>query len=259
MGTFEAYQRRAISLDGVSGAAALAEAAGDLRELEAEVSSGGMTAAERRSLTFTLSSVMINLASDAGSIEGRTAWRGYSETRGMALCNLGNHLDGSGRWAEAYTAYADALEADPTNGNAAGNIAEPLRRRLGRRVDRRGHLAAVYDKYVAMAKSLRQRTVEVADAAAAAADRWDALELTGSGATCGMTATSSTPANAGSSGTGSPWRRLPRAPAQTRGSGTPRPCPVSCRRLVSGSRASSAPSPVGASHLCCLPVAMLGR
>ena len=50
--------------------------------------------------------------------------------------------------------------------------------RLGRRVDQRGHLAAVYDKYVAVARSLRQRTVEVAGAAAA--DRWDALELTGS-------------------------------------------------------------------------------
>lgn len=85
----------------------------------------------------------------------------------MALCNLGNLLDDSGRWVEAYTAYADALEADPTNGNAAGNIAEFLRRRLGRQVDQRGHLAAVYDKYVAMAQSLRQRTVEVAGAAAA--------------------------------------------------------------------------------------------
>ena len=69
MGAFEAYQRRAISLDGGSGPAALAAAVGGLRELEAEVASAGMTAAERRSLTFTLSSVMINLASDAGSVE----------------------------------------------------------------------------------------------------------------------------------------------------------------------------------------------
>ena len=253
MGVFETYQRRAISLHGVSGPAALAAAIGDLRELEAEVSSADMTAAERRSLTFTLSSVMINLASDAGSMEDLRAGVAWAtrllhddeapatlvaqaeynranglagifaaeeassrepgaadsaspayrlahldglreprmlyrrvgadrlappETRGMALCNLGNLLDDSGRWVEAYTAYADALEADPTNGNAAGNIAELLRRRLGRRVDQRGHLAAVYDKYVAMAQSLRQRTVEVAGAAAA--DRWDALEPTGS-------------------------------------------------------------------------------
>ena len=253
MGVFEAYQRRAISLHGGSGPVALAAAVGNLRELEAEVSSGSMTAAERRSLTFTLSSVMINLASDAGSAEDlRTgvAWAtrllhdgevpaalaaqaeynranglagifaaedadshepgavdsaspayqlahldGLREprmlyrrvgadllappqTRGMALCNLGNLLDDSGRWVEAYTAYADALEADPTNGNAAGNIAELLRRRLGRQVDQRGHLAAVYDKYVAMAQSLRHRTVDIAGAAAA--DRWDALEPTGS-------------------------------------------------------------------------------
>jgi hypothetical protein len=99
-------------------------------------------------------------------------------TRGAALCNLGNLLDESGRWVEAYTAYADALQADPTNGNAAGNIAELLRRRLARRVDQRGHLAAVYDKYVVLAQSLRERTIELAGVAAA--DRWDALELTGS-------------------------------------------------------------------------------
>jgi len=98
--------------------------------------------------------------------------------RGRALCNLGNVLDESGRWAEAYSAYSDALLADPTNGNAAGNIAELLRRRLGRRVDQRGHLAAVYDHYVAMAQSLRERTIELAGVAAA--DRWDALEPTGS-------------------------------------------------------------------------------
>ena len=53
-----------------------------------------------------------------------------------------------------------------------------LRRRLGRRVDQRGHLAAVYDHYVAMAQSLRERTIELAGTAAAG--RWDALEPTGS-------------------------------------------------------------------------------
>ena len=253
VGAFETYQRRAISLHGVTRPAALAAAIGDLRELEAEVSSADMTAAECRSLTFTLSSVMINLASDAGSVEDLRAGVAWAtrllhggeapatlvaqaeynranglagifaaeeassrepgaadsaspayrlahldglreprmlyrrvgadllappETRGMALCNLGNLLDDSGRWVEAHTAYADALDADPTNGNAAGNIAELLRRRLGRQVDQRGHLAAVYDKYVAIAQSLRQRTVEVAGTAAA--DRWDALEPTGS-------------------------------------------------------------------------------
>ena len=99
-------------------------------------------------------------------------------TRGRALCNLGNLLDESGRWVEAYSAYSDALRADPANGNAAGNIAELLRRRLGRRVDQRGHLAAVYDHYVGLAQALREQTIEIAGLGAA--DRWDALELTGS-------------------------------------------------------------------------------
>jgi tetratricopeptide (TPR) repeat protein len=231
------------------------EAAGgcELRALEVEVSSANLAVGERWSLTFTLSAVMINLASDARSVEdlrlgvewatrlmgddgvpavlvlqaeynranglvaifeaeearsqdpdtaasASPAYRlahlgGLREprmlyrrvgaaplapaaTRGTALCNLGNILDESGRWVEAYTAYADALQADPTNGNAAGNIAELLRRRLGRQADQRGHLAAVYDKYVVLARSLRERTVELAGTAAA--DRWDALELTGS-------------------------------------------------------------------------------
>jgi tetratricopeptide (TPR) repeat protein len=102
--------------------------------------------------------------------------RATNQTRGRALCNLGNLLDESSRWVEAYSAYSDALRADPSNGNAAGNIAELLRRRLGRRVNQRGHLAAVYDHYAAMAQSLRERTIEIAGVAAA--DRWDALELT---------------------------------------------------------------------------------
>ena len=253
VGDFESFQRRAVALDGATGPIALASALANLRALEAEASTAGMTADERWSLTFTLSSVMINLASDAGSVgdlrsgvewatrlldddetpgplvpqaaynratglteifaaeeacsrepgapdsaspayrlehidglrEPRMLYRRVGsdllappEARGRALCNLGNILDDSGRWVEAYAAYADALQADPTNGNAAGNIAELLRRRLGRRVDQRGHLAAVYDKYAAMAQSLRERTVEVAGASAA--DRWDALELTGS-------------------------------------------------------------------------------
>jgi tetratricopeptide (TPR) repeat protein len=313
VGAFEAYQRRAVSLDRVSGPAALAAAFSDLRELEAEVSSAGMTAAERRSLTFTLSSVMINLASDAGSVEdlrAGVAWAtrllhdgeapaalvaqaGYNranglagmfaaeeagspepgaagspgpayrlahldglreprmlyrkigtdqlapaETRGMALCNLGNLLDDSGRWVEAYTAYADALGADPTNGNAAGNIAELLRRRLGRRVDQRGHLAAVYDKYAAMARSLRERTVEVAGAAAAG--RWDALEPSGSRGHLRHDGDHLDPYQCWIVRHRSPWWRLSRDSARTRGSGTPRPCPVSCRRQVSVSPASSA-------------------
>jgi tetratricopeptide (TPR) repeat protein len=251
METFETYQRRAINLDSACEPAALVTTLPELRALEAEVSTSDLTDDERRSLTFTLSSVMINLGSDTSSVddlstgvqwatrllnddetptvlvlqaaynranglteifeiheagdcltairssrcsyrlahleglrEPRMLFSGIgadrsvpADVRGRALCNLGNVLDDSGRWVEAYSAYMDALEADPTNGNAAGNIAELLRRRLARRVDQRGHLAAVYDKYVAMAQALRERTIELAGTAVA--ERWDALKLIG--------------------------------------------------------------------------------
>ena len=86
----------------------------------------------------------------------------------MALCNLGNLLDQWGVRVEAYTAYADALEADPTNGDAARDIAELLRRRLGHRLPPSGGTwLPSTAQYVAMAQSLRQRTAEVAGAAAA--------------------------------------------------------------------------------------------
>lgn len=101
-----------------------------------------------------------------------------AELHGRSLCNLGNVLDESGRWVEAYSAYSDALKADPTNGNAAGNLAELLRRRLIFGSDQLGHIAAVYDKYVLIAQSLRERTIEIAGVEVA--DRWDALKLTSS-------------------------------------------------------------------------------
>jgi hypothetical protein len=98
------------------------------------------------------------------------------QTRAMAWCNLANVLDDSGRWVEAYAAYLDALEADPTNGNAAGNIAFLLQRRLSQPIGLRGHLAAVYNHYVQLAKSLRARTVQIAGEAVA--QLWDRLEPT---------------------------------------------------------------------------------
>ncbi|MFE7421027.1 LA2681 family HEPN domain-containing protein [Rhodococcus sp. NPDC057529] len=97
--------------------------------------------------------------------------------RSRALCNLANTLDDSGRWVEAYTAYTDSLREDSTNGNAAGNVTELLRRRLEHGTDQLGHIAAVYDKYLLLAKSLRERTIEVAGATVA--DRWDSLETIG--------------------------------------------------------------------------------
>lgn len=103
---------------------------------------------------------------------------GPSGSRAAALCNLANALDESGRWIEAYQLYRDALIEDPTNGNAAGNAAELLRRRLVRGQGLLGHYAAVYDSLLAQAKALRARTIEIAGKQTA--DRWDALKPSGS-------------------------------------------------------------------------------
>lgn len=101
-----------------------------------------------------------------------------AHTRSAALCNLANSLDHSGRWAEAYDFYLEALEADPRNGNAAGNLALLLQARIALDEGQVGHLAAVYDKYVSLAQSLRNGTVDFAGEETAA--RWQSLELTGS-------------------------------------------------------------------------------
>lgn len=104
---------------------------------------------------------------------------GYSgapaQLRASALCNLGNALDHSGRWIEAYQAYVDALEADPSNGNAAGNAAELLRLRIVRGRGLPGHYAAVYDRYREQAQRHRERTVELAGQEVAR--RWDDLPV----------------------------------------------------------------------------------
>ena len=92
-----------------------------------------------------------------------------------AICNLANVLDESGRWLEAYSEYSTALVLDPTNGNAAGNMAELLRRRLLRNSDQKGHIATVYNHFVRIAQSLRDRTVEIAGIEAA--NRWDSMKL----------------------------------------------------------------------------------
>lgn len=99
-------------------------------------------------------------------------------TRSAAYCNLANSLDHSGRWAEAYDFYLRALEADPTNGNAAGNLAQLLLSRIHTGMGQTGHIAAVYDKYAKMAQSLRDGTI--AFAGSATANRWDDLEPTDS-------------------------------------------------------------------------------
>ncbi len=93
------------------------------------------------------------------------------ELRGRALCNLANTLDDSGRWVEAYQAYRDALDADPTNGNAAGNAAELIRRRISSGRGALGHYAVVHDNLADLAVANRARTVEIAGEATA--KRWD--------------------------------------------------------------------------------------
>jgi tetratricopeptide (TPR) repeat protein len=95
------------------------------------------------------------------------------ELRSKALYDLGNDLDSSGRWLEAYEAYKDALIEYPDNGNAVGNLAALLaaRIRLGR--GQTGHYAALHQKYATMAKALRAHTVAVANEAAA--KMWDSL------------------------------------------------------------------------------------
>lgn len=99
-------------------------------------------------------------------------------TRSASYCNLANMLDHSGRWAEAYDYYLRALETDPTNGNAAGNLAQLLRSRITSGVGQTAHIAAVYDMYVTLAQQLRSGTLDFASNEVA--ERWDALEQTGS-------------------------------------------------------------------------------
>lgn len=102
-----------------------------------------------------------------------------SSLRSVAACNLANTLDDSGRWVEAYEFYDLALNLDPTNGNAAGNAALLLDRLLHQGWDHPGHLAALRDHYLAMAKALHHRTVEIAGTDAAS--RFVAMEAIGAG------------------------------------------------------------------------------
>lgn len=99
-----------------------------------------------------------------------------ARTRSAAYCNLGNILDHAGRWAEAYDYYLRALEIDPLNGNAAGNLAQLLSTRINTGIGQTGHIAAVYDKYVALAHDLREGTLMFADSRVA--ERWDLLKPT---------------------------------------------------------------------------------
>lgn len=98
--------------------------------------------------------------------------------RSTRWCNLANTLDQSGRWIEAYDAYVRALRAAPHNGNAAGNAAVMVSRVIRAGWDYEGHLCSLYDKYLRQAKENRSVTVDVAGEAAA--QKYDAMSLTGS-------------------------------------------------------------------------------
>ena len=102
-----------------------------------------------------------------------------AQGRSTALCNLANTLNESGRWLEAYDMYVAALEADPTNGNAAGNAAKLIGKVADSGWGDTPHLHALHDQYLARALHHRARTVELAGESAA--QMWDALTPYGCG------------------------------------------------------------------------------
>ena len=87
--------------------------------------------------------------------------------RSRAACNLANLLDDMGRWVEAYEWYQRALELDPSNGNAAGNIAVALNRVLAMGWASPGHVAALYNHYLELAQQLQEDTARIAGAGTA--------------------------------------------------------------------------------------------
>lgn len=87
--------------------------------------------------------------------------------RSSAACNLANLLDDMGRWVEAYEWHQRSLDHDPTNGNAAGNIALLLRRVLASDWASPGHVAALHNHYLQIAKDLHEQTAHIAGAGTA--------------------------------------------------------------------------------------------
>ena len=100
---------------------------------------------------------------------------GDAEQASTALCNLANGLDGSSRWVEAYDWYVQALNRDPTNGNAAGNAAVLIGRAANVGWGNRVHLLGLHDRYLLRARELRDRTVQIAGESAA--QLYDDMEL----------------------------------------------------------------------------------
>lgn len=84
--------------------------------------------------------------------------RNDADRRSQALVNLGNLLDRSGRWLEAYEAYREALDADPTNAMASGNAALALRYAATQPIGDRQRLLALSD---ALLDHVREHPEEV--------------------------------------------------------------------------------------------------
>lgn len=88
--------------------------------------------------------------------------------RSQALCNLGNLLDSSGRWLEAYEAYREALDVDPTNAMASGNAAIALFSVARRPVSGRRRILALYDRLLRDAREHPEEVLARADQRAVA-------------------------------------------------------------------------------------------
>lgn len=85
----------------------------------------------------------------------------------QALTNLGNSLGRSHRWSEAYDDYVAALDADPSNGVAAGQAARMLLSGACAGMINPDKMRKVASHYAAIAKAHRERVVELAGVAAA--------------------------------------------------------------------------------------------
>lgn len=91
-----------------------------------------------------------------------------SDLATQAFTNLGNALDRSFRWSEAFDAYVDALSFDPTNGVAAMAAAQMLLRCASRGIGDRDTLVRVAMRYASIARANRERVERLAGPAALA-------------------------------------------------------------------------------------------
>lgn len=101
------------------------------------------------------------------------------ESATKALTNLGNWLDGSGRWVEAYDAYLTALEREPDNGMAYGNAAELLFWRSLQPGAHQPHLYALGCELALLERAHRDKTLLYGGHLAAA--RFDTFPTDGGG------------------------------------------------------------------------------